>query len=339
MLSCCIHLKYMIIIKVFLWMILICIMLSNPIFSNDLNKWQIELKFHHQLLYWLNIVQCLEVTLEEFTWRMFNNIKKLSIEYSLVDMTCDQYFNNSLKNLTRKRWGHDLKLLFNYDIPLPRKLRDSFLKYNDNKTTELILCWKIQSYQEDAQSLNVTKGEPALFNSTLGELISINTAKEANQKLAHHMIHCMRSRVKQCAIRAVDADFVISLIANCWLAKHFSCVVFARVGSAVRNRFHNINTIAEELGERKFRALPFFYLLIGCYIVSSFFNQSKCKLWDRWTGRRCWVRDLIWSWVRDQYCHTGTIFCNWTIHWSCVLWAIFKFNWLRENAKLGIFIA
>ena len=153
------------------------------------------------------------------------------------------------------------------------------------------------------------------------------------------MIQCMRSGVKQCAIRTVEADVVISLIANCWLVKYFSCVVFARVGSAVWNRFHNINTIPEELGERKCRALPFFYVLIGCDIVSSFFNQSKCKLWHRWTGRRCFDNYLHGAEWEIEYCHTGTNFCNWTIHWSCVLWAIFKFSWLRENAKLGIFIA
>ena len=44
-----------------------------------------------------------------------------------------------------------------------------------------------------------------------------------------------------------------------------------------------MNKIAEELGERKCRAIPFFYALTGCDIVSSFFNQGKCKFWDRLT--------------------------------------------------------
>ena len=58
-------------------------------------------------------------------------------------------------------------------------------------------------------------------------------------------------------------------------------MVFLRC--AVSNTFYNINKIAEELGERKCRAPPFFYALTGCDIVSSFFNQGKCKFWDRWT--------------------------------------------------------
>ena len=63
MLRLCFHLKYINIVKVCQRMVLIYIMVSNPIFPIDSNKWQIELKFHHQLLYWLNLVQCLEVTL------------------------------------------------------------------------------------------------------------------------------------------------------------------------------------------------------------------------------------------------------------------------------------
>ena len=40
-------------------------------------------------------------TFEEFTRQLFNNIKKLSSGYWRVDIICDQYFNNSVKNLTR----------------------------------------------------------------------------------------------------------------------------------------------------------------------------------------------------------------------------------------------
>ena len=59
--------------------------------------------------------------------------------------------------------------------------------------------------------------------------------------------------------------------------------MFICLRSAVLNRFYNINKIAEELGKRKCRALPFFYVFTECDIVSSFFNQGKCKFWDRWT--------------------------------------------------------
>ena len=72
---------------------------------------------------------------------------------------------------------------------------------------------KFQSYQEDAHPFSVIKGKCVLSSSTLDELISIITAEEADQKLVCHMIQRVRSGVKQCVVRTVDTDVVISLIA------------------------------------------------------------------------------------------------------------------------------
>ena len=121
---------------------------------------------------------------------------------------------------------------------------------------------QFQSYQEDAQSFNVTKGESFLSNLTLDGSMSINT-EETDQKLVRHMIQCVRSGVKQCAVRTVDTDVVISLITYRHLAENFDCVVFACLSSALSNRFYN-NKITEEYSETKFRALPFFCALTGC---------------------------------------------------------------------------
>ena len=229
-------------------------------------------------------------TFEEFTRRLLNNVKKFPSGYSRVDIICDRYFNNSLKNLTRNGRGHDPKLLYNDETPLPSNFNDSFLKNNDNKERLNLYCTdKFQSYQEDAQSFIVNKGESVLSNSTLDESISINTAEEADQKLVRHMIQLVRSGVKQCVVRTVDTDVAISLRAYRRLAENFDCAVFACLSSAVSNRFCNINKFGEELGERKCRALQFFYVLTGCDIVSSFFNQGECKFLgsvDRITGRR-----------------------------------------------------
>ena len=74
------------------------------------------------------------------------------------------------------------------------------------------------------------KGESILSNSTLDESISISTAKEQN--LVPHMIHCMRGVVKQCLVRTVDTDVVISLIAY----RRLDCAVFASVSRTVSSK-------------------------------------------------------------------------------------------------------
>ena len=98
------------------------------------------------------------------------------------------------------------------------------MKNNDNKERLNLYCAdKFQSYQEDnsiiqcnqiiRQSFIITKGESVLSSSALDESICINTTEEADQKLVGHMIKCVRSDEKQCIVRTVDKDVVVSLIA------------------------------------------------------------------------------------------------------------------------------
>ena len=180
--------------------------------------------------------------------------------------------------MTGNELGHVPKLLFNNETPLPRKFNTSFLKNNHNKERLNLYCAdKFQSTEEDVQSFNIIKGQS---DSTLDESISINTAEEADQKLFWQMIQCVRSALKQFVVRTADMDVVKSLTACRRLVESFDCVVFALLSSAVSNRFHNINEIVEEHGERKCRALPFFYALAGWNIVSSFFSHGNCKFSD-----------------------------------------------------------
>ena len=97
------------------------------------------------------------------------------------------------------------------------------------------------------------------------------------------MIQGVGSGIKQCVVRIVDTDIAISLIACRRLVENVDCVVFACFSSAVSNKFYNINKIAENLGERKCRTLPYSYALTVCEIIFSLFNQDKCKFWDQWT--------------------------------------------------------
>ena len=222
----------MIMVKVRLRMVLICIMVSNPIFQIDSNKWQIELSA--ALLIELSPMfrsDTYSGTFEEFARRLFNNINKLSSSYSRANIVSGRYFNN------RNGRGHGPKLLFNDDTPLTSKFNDSFLKNNGNKERLNLYCAdKFQFYQKDnsiiqysqirKQPFIVTKGESVLSNSTLDESISINTAEEADQKLVARMIQCVRSGVKQCIVRTVDTDVVVSLVAYRQLAESFDYVVF-----------------------------------------------------------------------------------------------------------------
>ena len=106
--------------------------------------------------------------------------------------------------------------------------------------------------------------------------------EEADHKLVRHMIQCVSGGIKQVVIRTVDTDVLVLLIANRHYAGHFESNVYAYFGIGTNKCYYDINAIALQLGENTCQAMPFFHAFSGCDCVSSFFNQGKCKIWDRW---------------------------------------------------------
>ena len=131
----------------------------------------------------------------------------------------------------------------------------------------------------------ITKDAGIVTNDHLllkDDFISYCPAEEADPKLVRHMIQCVRSGIKTVVIRTVDTDVLILLLAYRDFAGRFESEVIVYFGSGDKSCFFNINQIFLKLGKVTCQALPFFFAFTGCDTVSSFYNQGKCKLWDRW---------------------------------------------------------
>lgn len=225
-------------------------------------------------------------TFNEFAVCLFDDICRFSSGYARIDIVCDRYFKDSLKNLTRFGRGQGPIISFEDDSLLPSKFNDTFLKNCNNKERlNHFMADKFFSLQQEDKQFVITKGDTILSNESIifsDPLLSDNKAEEADQKLVRHMLQCTRSGVQLSTIRTVDTDVIISLIAYRFRAENFDSKVFACLVTPSSTSYYDINKIALHLGERVCRALPFFYALTGCDIVSSFYNQGKCKFWDRW---------------------------------------------------------
>ena len=81
----------------------------------------------------------------------------------------------------------------------------------------------------------------------------------------------MKSGIKKVVVRTIDTDVVVFLLAYRYFTGNFECNVYAMLATGKSVNFYNINDLSIHLGEKK-----------GCDSVSSFFNQRKCKFWDRW---------------------------------------------------------
>ena len=191
-----------------------------------------------------------------------------------------------MKNLTRSGRGQGPNILFEDATSLSGKFNEIFLKNNNNKERlNLYLAEKFHSYPQGDTPLTITKGDSILSNKSIilnDPSLSNNLAEEADQKLIRHMLQCVKSGKEQCTVRTIDTDVIVSLVAYRHLAKKLECKVFACLTSTSTSTYYDINKISLNLEEEKCRALPFFYALTGCDVVSSFYNHGKCKFWDRW---------------------------------------------------------
>ena len=192
-------------------------------------------------------------TFDEFAAKMFQYVMDEAIGYDRVDVICDRYFHHSLKNMTRAGRGERPMILFDGSTLIPNKFRESFLKNNDNKERlNMFLAEKFISLHRGESKLTITKGSSIVTNDTdldANDNIRSNTAEEADQKIIRHMIDCVKAGIHRVAIRTVDTDVILSLVAYRHYAGSFDCKVYARLVSGKGSSFFDINQIAINLGE------------------------------------------------------------------------------------------
>ena len=225
-------------------------------------------------------------TFADFAYKLYVHVMNIAEGYHRVDIICDRYFDESLKNQTRDDRGQGPTLSFEENDKFPSDFKNSFLKNNNNKERlNLFLADKFSEHHHQADiKFTITKGTGILTNdATLSSdpLINYNTAEEADQKLVRHVLQCLKTGVKNIVVRTIDTDVIVLLLAYRYFAGNFDLNVYAMLASKDIS-FYNINELSVQFGEKKCQALPFFYCFTGCDSVSSFFNQGKCKFWDRW---------------------------------------------------------
>ena len=79
------------------------------------------------------IIELSPILRNDFSADTFTHLMHISDGYDPVDITCDRYFDNSLKNQTRNERGQGHIFMFDEHTKFPSDFKDKFLKINDNK--------------------------------------------------------------------------------------------------------------------------------------------------------------------------------------------------------------
>ena len=226
---------------------------------------------------------------QEFATVIYYHLMELGARHRRIDVVCDRYFENSLKEQTRSGRGVGSKIVFNGDTPFPENFRDDFLHHSENKNSlnEYLAEELISMHHISNQQLIVTYKDGILSSGdtvSSHRCISNCTSEEADAKAVRHARDAATQGFSSIIVRTIDTDVLVLLIAH---ASSVTLVtessIFAAMYSTDNNvTYYDINGTASKLGEHTVRALPFFYAFTGCDTTSSIFGKGKCKCWDIW---------------------------------------------------------
>ena len=222
---------------------------------------------------------------------LYYEVIRLGLEHDRIDLIFDRYFDGSLKTETRESRGAGTTLLFDSNTEIPTDMTDNFLRNSENKNNlNEFLAKQIIDMHQEPKVIIATYRDTVLCSSPIdlsdGHRFPINNceSEEADQRVIRHTLHCMSEQYRRIVVRTIDTDVLILLMS--YVAKyHEICGEGITVYAHMVNsscEFYNITSAVESLGKETCSALPLFYALTGCDIVSSFFSKGKCKAWDTW---------------------------------------------------------
>ena len=81
-------------------------------------------------------VKCNAKTFYDFAMILYQYIMVQVIDFKRIDIVCDQYFHNSLKEGTGKGREYGARKIFDYETKFPEKMREDFPEHSKNKE-----CW------------------------------------------------------------------------------------------------------------------------------------------------------------------------------------------------------
>ncbi|KAG1703660.1 Copine-4 [Nymphon striatum] len=108
--------------------------------------------------------------------------------------------------------------------------------------------------------------------------------EEADTRILVHILDALKNGAKSFFVRAVDTDVIVILAGHFYQLTNAYGPLDVWVGFGIGKNFrcYHVNSICEQLGERKANALPLFYAFTRCETTSSFSGKGKKTAWKAW---------------------------------------------------------
>ena len=229
-------------------------------------------------------------TFADYSKFLYDQIMDISSSFKRCDVVIDQYFDNSLKEGTRKGRGSDKGLVIKFDdmTHIPSNFLSKFLTNSINKTNlnEFLVKKFISHHHGKQQILCVTSGDEVISNSDVSTETDITrcSAEEADPRIIRHVINLGKKGYTNVHVKTIDSDVVMlcltyvdHVIAN-GIEKFI--VIYGPKKKKIDIIYHLV-----KFGSDICNGFSFFHAFTGCDTVSSFYRIGKAKFWDVWQSK------------------------------------------------------
>ena len=201
-----------------------------------------------------------------------------------VGIVWDTYKVDSLKSSTRENRGKGIRRRVTLSTAVPKNWQD-FLCVDDNKEelfpylSQVSSAWRSDSNKE----IVVTDGIEVLVSPVRDTtLLAPCLHEEADTRMFVHAADAASRRHKKMIVRTVDTDVVVLAVSvfeqlgidELWLD----------FGVGKHRKYIASHLVAQAIGRRKSKCLPFFHALTGCDTTSSFLGHGKRSAWETWVS-------------------------------------------------------
>ena len=201
-----------------------------------------------------------------------------------VDIVWDTYKVDSLKSSTREKRGKGIRRRVTPSTAVPKNWQD-FLRVDDNKEelfhylSQVSSAWASDSNKE----IVVTDGievlvSPVRYTTSLAPCLY----EGADTRMFVYAADAASRGHKKMIVRTVDTDVVVLAVSvfeqlgidELWLD----------FGVGKHRKYIASHLVAQAIGRRKSKCLPFFHALTGCDTTSSFLGHGKRSAWETWVS-------------------------------------------------------
>lgn len=201
-----------------------------------------------------------------------------------VHVVWDAYHPDSLKESTREKRGKGKRKKVGENTKLPRDWKNFLLDSSNKEELFALLSKRIGIFecQTEGKKIFITSAENVM---SCGErVMQPCNHEEADTRIILHIVDALKNGAKSIFVRTVDTDVIVILAGHYYQLTSFYGPLDLWVGFGMGKHYlcYHVNSICEQLGERKANALPLFHAYTGCDTTSSFCGRGKKTAWEAW---------------------------------------------------------